>query len=73
MDLGLSGKAFVVTGASEGLGFACARELLREGATVTIASRSQAKVADAVGRLGVDRPDAVDGVAADNGAPGAAD
>lgn len=73
MDLGLSGKAFVVTGASEGLGFACARELLREGASVTVASRSQAKVDDAVSRLHADWPGAVDGVAADNGAPTAAD
>jgi len=73
VDLGLSGKAFVVTGASEGLGFACARELLREGASVTVASRSQAKVSDAVGRLDVDWPGAVDGVAADNGVTTAAD
>lgn len=70
MDLGLTGKAFVVTGASEGLGFACARELLREGAVVTIASRTERKVADAVARLGAD---AAHGVAADNGDPAAAE
>ncbi|MFD9669425.1 SDR family oxidoreductase [Rhodococcus sp. NPDC059968] len=69
MDFGLSGKAFVITGGSEGLGFASARELLREGAVVTVSSRSQSKVTEAVTRLAVDGPDAVHGVAADNGDP----
>jgi 3-oxoacyl-[acyl-carrier protein] reductase len=69
MDLGLSGRAFVVTGGSEGLGFASARELLREGAVVTVSSRSEAKVDQAVTRLGADWPDAVHGIAADNGDP----
>lgn len=72
MDLGLAGQAFVVTGASEGLGFACARELLREGASVTVSSRSQRKVDDAVARLGAHRPEVVHGIAADNGDSGAA-
>lgn len=70
MDLGLTGKAFVVTGASEGLGFACARELVREGAAVTVASRSEQKVADAVARLGAE---AAHGISADNGDPTSAD
>jgi 3-oxoacyl-[acyl-carrier protein] reductase len=73
VDLGLSGKAFVVTGGSEGLGFACARELLREGARVTVSSRSQTKVADAVRRLGGEEAQVVDGVAADNADPAAAE
>jgi 3-oxoacyl-[acyl-carrier protein] reductase len=73
MDLGLSGKAFVVTGGSEGLGLACACELLREGAVVTVSSRSRDKVTAAVDRLRADWPDAVDGVAADNGDPSSAD
>ena len=73
MDLGLSGKAFVITGGSEGLGHACARELLREGAMVTISSRSESKVADAVDQLNGDWPGAVDGIAADNGEPTSAD
>ncbi|OCB59876.1 oxidoreductase [Mycobacterium vulneris] len=73
MDLGLSDKAFVVTGGSEGLGFASARELLREGAVVTIASRSESKVAAAVHRLDADWHGAVEGVAADNGDPAAAE
>jgi 3-oxoacyl-[acyl-carrier protein] reductase len=65
--LEVSDRAFVVTGASEGLGFACARELLREGALVTLSSRSQSKVHDAVARLDAEWPGAVEGVAADNG------
>ncbi|WP_396902362.1 SDR family oxidoreductase [Mycolicibacterium sp.] len=73
MDLGLSGKAFVVTGGSDGLGYASARELLREGAAVTVSSRSQTKVTDAVHRLGAEWPGAVEGVAADNGDPAAAE
>lgn len=73
MDLGLSGKAFVVTGASEGLGLACARELLREGAVVTVSSRSEDKVADAVTDLDGDWADRVAGIAADNGEPAAAE
>ncbi|MGA9872247.1 MAG: SDR family oxidoreductase [Rhodococcus sp. (in: high G+C Gram-positive bacteria)] len=73
MDLGLSGKAFVVTGGTEGLGLACARELLREGAKVTVSSRSQTKVDDAVTELGAHRPNAVHGMVGDNGHPATAE
>lgn len=73
MDLGLSGKAFVVTGGTEGLGFASARELLREGAKVTVSSRTQEKVDDAVAELGTHRPNAVHGMVADNGHPASAE
>ena len=41
MDLGLSGKVALVTGASAGLGLAIARELSQEGATVAMAARRQ--------------------------------
>jgi NAD(P)-dependent dehydrogenase (short-subunit alcohol dehydrogenase family) len=44
MDLDLSGKAVVVTGGSKGIGFACAKLFLAEGARVGIASRSQANL-----------------------------
>ncbi|MGV0680638.1 SDR family NAD(P)-dependent oxidoreductase [Mycolicibacterium fortuitum] len=46
----------MVTGGSDGLGYASARELLREGAAVTVSSRSHTKVADAVHRLGPNGP-----------------
>ncbi len=51
MDLGLAGKTAIVTGASAGLGLACARELVLEGANVAICARSADPVAAAVEEL----------------------
>ena len=51
MDLGLSGKAVLVTGASKGIGLACAIAFLREGARVAIVSRSQANLDAALAKL----------------------
>jgi 3-oxoacyl-[acyl-carrier protein] reductase len=56
MDLGLTDKVFVVTGASRGLGRASAEALLAEGARVVISARSAdavAATAEAIGCLGV--------------------
>jgi len=39
MDLGLSGRVAIVTGASRGIGNACAAELAAEGAHVIVVSR----------------------------------
>ncbi len=51
MDFGIKGKVAVLTGASSGLGFACAEVLLEEGAKVAICSRNAERVTQAVNRL----------------------
>ena len=56
MNLGLEGRKAIVTGGSKGLGFAIARELLREGASVAICSRSEGEVLAAAAELGQDGP-----------------
>src|SRR5947208_3245463 len=51
MDLGLAGRTAIVTGASKGLGLAIARELVAEGADVSICSRDGNEIEDAAGEL----------------------
>lgn len=63
-------RVFVLSGASRGLGFATAEELVAEGAKVVISGRSQENVQRASARLGTAR--AV-GVAADNADPASAE
>jgi NAD(P)-dependent dehydrogenase (short-subunit alcohol dehydrogenase family) len=48
MDLQLSGRVAVVTGASKGIGLAVTRTLLQEGARVVAASRSRTRDLDAL-------------------------
>ncbi len=63
MDLGLKDRVYIVTGASRGLGFAAATELVADGARVVIASRSQPGIEAAAHTLGA--PDRVIALAAD--------
>ncbi len=51
MDLGLKGKFALVTAASEGLGYAAAAALAREGASVMICARGRAALRAAASRI----------------------
>jgi NAD(P)-dependent dehydrogenase (short-subunit alcohol dehydrogenase family) len=51
MELGLAGRVVVVTGASKGIGFACAAAFLAEGAEVAMVSRSRENLDAALERL----------------------
>lgn len=64
MDLGIAGKRALVLGASRGLGAACARALLAEGADVHAVSRSGTAVDPAIAGLAADlsQPSGVDRV-----------
>jgi NAD(P)-dependent dehydrogenase (short-subunit alcohol dehydrogenase family) len=67
MDLGLSGKAVLVTGGSKGIGLACARLFLAEGARVGITSRAQVnldRAQAAFGKLPAVAADLIDAAAA---------
>src|SRR5688572_26482736 len=52
MDLGLKGKHVLVTGGSKGIGLACARAFMAEGARVAIVSRSRENLEAAKKSLG---------------------
>ncbi len=52
MDLGLTDRVYVLTGASRGLGLATARCLVADGAKVVVSSRDAASVDRAVAGLG---------------------
>lgn len=68
MDLHLAGKTAFVSGSTQGIGYAIAKELLGEGVSVTINGRDAARVEEAVGSLATAVPGArVSGIAADFG------
>jgi 3-oxoacyl-[acyl-carrier protein] reductase len=66
MDLGLRDQAYIVTGASRGLGAASAQELVGEGAKVVVSSRSVESLAPLTEVLG---PSNSEPVVADNADP----
>ena len=51
MDLGIRGKRAAVAASSQGLGFACALELAREGTSVAICSRDGDRITAAADRI----------------------
>ena len=66
MDLQLKGKRALVTGSTSGIGWAIARELAAEGASVIVNGRSAARLASAVERIHTEvRGADVDAVQAD--------
>ncbi|WFE41283.1 SDR family oxidoreductase [Micromonospora sp. WMMD998] len=68
MDLGLADRVYVLTGASGGLGFATAQQLVADGARVVLSARAPERVAAAVESLG--DPTRAIGLAADLADPG---
>ena len=62
MDLGLKDKVAIITGGSRGIGKACAKELLSEGANVVLVSKNPDINAAAVRELGKAHPERVLGV-----------
>ncbi|MFH9422468.1 SDR family oxidoreductase [Streptomyces sp. NPDC017529] len=68
MDLGLTDRTYIVTGATRGLGLATARELVADGANVVLTGRTEDSARTAAASLG----DRAHGVAADNADPTAA-
>src|SRR3954451_17821429 len=69
MDLGIEGRASVVTGASRGIGLATAKALSAEGARVLMVARSEESISEAVEAVGGDAA----GLPIDVTDPGAAD
>ncbi|MFF3544658.1 SDR family oxidoreductase [Streptomyces platensis] len=65
MDLGLTDRTYLVTGATRGLGFATARELVADGARVVLTGRTEESAAAAAASLG----ERALGIAADNADP----
>lgn len=51
MDLGIAGRVAIVTGASAGIGYAVAEELLANGAPVLVVARNEARLNEAAEKL----------------------
>jgi NAD(P)-dependent dehydrogenase (short-subunit alcohol dehydrogenase family) len=66
MDLGLEGRRALITGSTAGIGYAIAKGLAAEGASVVVTGRTQAGVDAALDRLKNDAPRSqAQGIAAD--------
>jgi 3-oxoacyl-[acyl-carrier protein] reductase len=73
MELGLSGRSALVTGASKGIGFACALELAKEGVDVTLVARGAEALEAAAARIAAETGRKAHPHAADLTEPGAPD
>ena len=74
MRIDLSGKRAIVTGSTEGIGFAIAGGLAAAGAEVAITGRAQDRIDDAITRIKAELPDArLIGVVADLGSAAGCD
>jgi len=70
MNLQLNGKKALVTGSTAGIGFAIARALAREGASVVITGRTQERVDEATKSIRQEIRDAkISGIAANLATP----
>lgn len=70
MDLGLSGRSALVSGASAGLGYGAACALVEEGARVVVVARDTARLGEAVSQLANVGPGRVAGLTGDVARPG---
>lgn len=73
MDLNLRGKVALVAGSSRGMGHAVARLLAAEGASVSMASRNEASLKEAAGRIAAETKSEVFAYPADLHLAGAID
>lgn len=65
MNLGITGRRALICGASSGLGLACAQALAAEGVQVTLVSRSEHKLQEAVKQIEASTGVAAKWIAAD--------
>jgi 3-oxoacyl-[acyl-carrier protein] reductase len=65
MDFGLKNRVALVAGASRGIGFACARELAREGVRIFLCSRDESRATEAARKIHEETGASVAGIAAD--------
>ena len=65
MDFGLQDRVALVAAASRGIGFACARELAREGARVFLCSRDEGHATEAASKIKGETGAEVKGLRAD--------
>lgn len=72
MDLQLNGKLALISGSTAGIGYAIARTLAQEGATVIVNGRTQAAVDEAADRIRSETGSTVHGYAGDLSSPEAA-